>query len=366
MRILHLSTWETGGAAIAATRLSNTLNEMGEKSEVLHMSSRIPAYIDAAIGKLAHLNNPIFHSYNFFGKNISAKISEFKPDIIHIHWIGAGFIRPESLAKYHLPIVWTLHDLWPLCGAEHLPGSNRFKDGYLNDNRPSGENGLDLDRYVWERKMKVFKDLKITYVSPSNYVYEQAKSAMAMNSHKLIYIPNGVDTKIFHQTRSNQSEKMTVLFVANNPALDINKGYSDFQKAIGLLPVKLQQKIEVKIVGGEVNSDSKMVDIYSSATIAVVPSKMETLSYVTMESMACSTPVVAYAVGGIADLIDHKINGYLATPTDVKDLARGIELLLSSPKLLTQFGKSSRTKIMKDFELKKIGKRYLDLYQELI
>ena len=87
MRILHLSTWETGGAAIAVTRLSNTLNNLGVTSSVLHMSSRFPAYIDAAIGKLAHFTNPIFHSYNYFGQNLSGKINEFKPDIIHIHWI---------------------------------------------------------------------------------------------------------------------------------------------------------------------------------------------------------------------------------------------------------------------------------------
>jgi glycosyltransferase involved in cell wall biosynthesis len=329
------------------------------------MSSRIPAYIDAAIGKLAHFSNPIFHSYNYFGQNIIAKINEFKPDIIHIHWIGAGYIRPESLSQYDLPIVWTLHDLWPLCGAEHLPGSSRFKDGYLKDNRPSGESGLDLDRYVWERKMRVFKDLNITYVSPSNYVYEQANSAMAMSGHNLVYIPNGVDTKIFHNNKTNISGKLTVLFVANNPGLDINKGYSDFQKSISLLPAKLRQNIEVKIIGGGVTSESEMADIYSSATVTVVASKVETLSYVTMESMACGTPVVAYAVGGIPDLIDHKINGYLAIPTDVKDLARGIELILKSRKIAEGYSKAGRAKIIKHFSMDNIAKKYADLYRQI-
>ena len=143
MKILHLSTWQTGGAAIAAIRLSDELNRMGVESQTLHMSTKLPAYIDAAIGKLTNTTNPIFHSYNYYGANISQNIADFKPDIIHIHWIGAGFITPESLAKFDLPIVWTLHDLWPLCGAEHLPGTNRFKTGYTKENRPSVESGLD-------------------------------------------------------------------------------------------------------------------------------------------------------------------------------------------------------------------------------
>jgi glycosyltransferase involved in cell wall biosynthesis len=365
MRILHLSTWETGGAAIAATRLSNTLSGLGVKSKVLHMSSRFPAYVDTAIGKLTRTPNPIFHSYNYYGANIEDKIAQFKPDFIHIHWIGAGFITPESVAKFGLPIVWTLHDLWPLCGAEHLPGSSRMIDGYLSSNRPSIDKGLDLDRYVWERKLKSFKDLNITYIAPSHYVYEQAKQAKALGIHKLVYIPNGVDVKIFHPVELKTTNKKIVLFVANNPELDMNKGYLDFQKAISLLPDKLRMNIEVKVVSGEISSEKELANIYSTAVVTVVPSKMETLSYVTMESLACGTPVVAYRVGGIPDLIDHQTNGYLANPGEIKDLARGIESIVTSPKIIAEYSKSGRAKIIKHFSMDNIAKKYLDLYRQM-
>lgn len=371
MKILHLSTWETGGAAIAATRLSNTLTELGETSEVLHMSSRIPAYIDAAIGKMAHFSNPIFHSYNYFGQNISAKIAEYKPDIIHIHWIGAGFIRPESLSKYHLPIVWTLHDLWPLCGAEHLPavaglpGSGRFTEGYLKNNRPSGETGLDLDRYVWERKLNSFKNLDLTYVAPSRYVHDMAKSAYSLGKHKLVYLPNGVDTQIFTPT-PDLTRRPTILFVAMNPGLDPNKGYPDFCRAVALLPTHLRDSFQIKVIGGEVTKEQEMAKAYGSAVLTVVASKIENLPYVAMESMACGTPVVAYAVGGIPDLIDHELNGYLAIPADVKDLARGIEKLLNDQKLLLEYSRAARVKIIANFDLDQVAKKYLALYQSLI
>lgn len=365
MRILHLSTWKTGGAAIAASRLSNKLNSLGINSEVLHMSNRLPAYIDAAIGKLTKTANPIFHSYNYFGEDISGKIREFKPDIIHIHWVGAGFITPESLAQFNSPIVWTLHDLWPLCGAEHLPGSNRYIDGYLKNNRPSRDKGLDLDLYVWERKMKVFKNLNISFIAPSKYVFEHAKRSKLIDSHKLLYIPNGLDMEVFNPVRKKISDKKVVLFVANNPLLDLNKGYLDFQKAISLLPTKLQKNLEIKIVRGEVSRDRDMAKIYSSATVTVVPSKMETLSFVTMESMVCGTPVVAYKVGGIPDLIDHNINGYLAKPGDIRDLSAGIEKILSSSALTKKYGEAGREKI-KSFDIKNVARKYRDLYRDLI
>lgn len=362
MRILHLSTWETGGAAIAATRLSHILNELDETSEVFHMSSRFPAYIDAAIGKLAHFTNPIFHSYNYFGQNISAKIKEFNPDIIHIHWIGAGFVTPESLAKFNLPIVWTLHDLWSLCGAEHLPGSNRLDEGYKISNRPVGESGLDLDRYVWERKNKTFKDLNITFVSPSKYILEQAKKSKLISNHKLICIPNGIDTNIFDPIKS---ERKTILFVAMNPGLDPNKGYADFKQSITYLSKKYLKKYSVKVIGGEIKDERNMAQLYQGAVVTVVSSKMENLPFVIMESMACGTPVVAYNVGGIPDLIDHKVNGYLARPGDTKDLAYGIESILKSPKIAAEYSKSGRAKIIKHFSMGNIAKRYLDLYRQM-
>lgn len=366
MKILHLSTWKTGGAAMAATRLSSSLTNIGVESQVLHMSSRLPAYFDAAIGKLTHTANPIFHSYNYFGENISAKIARFKPDIIHVHWIGAGFITPEQLASFGLPIVWTLHDLWPLCGAEHLPGSGRMFDGYLKTNRPSLDRGLDLDRYVWERKLKSFKNLNLAYVAPSHYVYDLAKQSKAISSHRLIYIPNGIDTRIYKPANTAKSHKQIILFVAMNSKLDSNKGYADFLKAVSLLPNDLRNNIEIKIVGGEITSELEMAHQYQAARVTVISSHIETLSFIAMESLSCGTPVVAYRVGGIPDLVSHQTSGYLAKPYDVKDLAQGITRIITSPKLASQYGKAGRSTVIAHFRLDQVAKQYRDLYQELI
>lgn len=363
MKVLHLSTWRTGGAAIAATRLSDQLNQLGVESRVLNMSSKMPAYIDAAIGKLANFANPIFHSYNYFGQDISATIKKFKPDILHIHWIGAGFVTPESLAKYDLPIVWTLHDLWPLCGAEHLPGSHRFEHGYYKKNRPTGDSGIDLDRLVWERKEKSFKNLRITFVSPSSYLEKLALKAKIGGNHRILKIGNGVDIDIF---KPGTVKREYILFVAMNPNLDPNKGYADFQKAISLLPKEILDKYSIKVIGGEIKDQKIMADIYCSAVVTVVPSRMENLPFVAMESMACGTPVVAYHVGGISDLVDHGQNGYLAKPYEVKDLSAGVQKILTSTSLQKEYGQNARERIVKFFDLVEMAKKYNELYEGLI
>ena len=367
MKILHLSTWETGGAAKATTRLSTALNNLGVDSQILHMSSRLPAYLDAAIAKLTHTVNPIFHSYNYFGEDISKKIAEFKPDILHIHWIGAGFIRPESLAKYGLPIVWTLHDLWPLCGGEHLPSTPRFQAGYFPGSRPTGEWGLDLNRLVWERKLKSFKDLNLTYVAPSRYVREIASSAKSIQGHHLEYIANGLDVEIYKPNKNKHNkDKSIIFFAAMNPQLDPNKGYVDFVKSIALLSPNIRDRVAIKTIGGKITTEIEMARLYQSATVTVVPSRIENLSFVTMESLACGTPVVAYKVGGIPDLVEHGKNGYLAKPYDIKDLSRGIEKIITSPVLQKEYGKYGREKIVKSFNLSTVAKKYLELYESLI
>jgi len=354
MKVLHLSTWSTGGAAIASTRLSAKLNKNGVESKILHMSNKFPAYVDAVISKFSRTDNPIFRSFNFYGQNIQSEIAQFQPDVLHIHWIGAGFITPESLAKFDLPIVWTLHDLWPMCGASHLPLQGVFHTHDL------------LDRLVWSRKQKIWPKLNLTFVAPSSYVKRMAVGAKLLGKTPLEQIGNGVDIDIFKSSKDPKNQKLTVLFVAMNPHLDINKGYADFQKAIGLLPGKLRDRIQVRVISGNVIEEGKLVKIYNSATVTVVPSKMETLSFVAMESLACGTPVVAYRVGGIPDLVEHGVNGYLASPYDVKDLAHGIEKIIASPKIQKEYGIIAREKIVKCFDIKNVAKQYLSLYQELI
>jgi len=366
MKILHLSTWPEGGAAKAAIRLSTQLNLSGTESRVLHMSTKIPSYIDAVIGKLTKSTNPIFHSYNYFGENISHDISKFKPDIIHIHWIGAGYIRPESLVKLGQPIVWTLHDLWPLCGAEHFPSSlKRFTEGYLSTNRGKLDKGLDLDRFVWQRKQDILPKLNLNFIAPSKYMFNIAKRAKSLNSHKLVYIPNGLNPNIYNLKRSTSGKKAMILFVAMNPDFDINKGYTDFIQAVELLPKNLQKTTIVKVVRGDVKNEKKLASIYSQANITVVSSKIENLPFVIMESLASGTPVVSYNVGGISDLVSHKVNGYLARPNDIKDLSEGIQFILKNLDIQRQYGINGRRRISKDFNISNIAKEHLKLYKEI-
>ena len=85
-----------------------------------------------------------------------------------------------------------------------------------------------------------------------------------------------------------------------------------------------------------------------------------------MESLACGTPVIAFDVGGMPDMIEHQINGYLAKPFDTSDLAAGINWVLSDENRHKELCLKAREKAVNCFDIKKVARRYADLYGDIV
>ena len=98
----------------------------------------------------------------------------------------------RDIALINKPLVWTLHDMWPICGAEHVSFDMRWRDGYLACNRPMDESGFDLNRWTWERKCKYWK-LPIQIVTPSRWLSSCVRESYLMNDWPVTVIPNCLD-----------------------------------------------------------------------------------------------------------------------------------------------------------------------------
>jgi glycosyltransferase involved in cell wall biosynthesis len=117
---------------------------------------------------------------------------------------------------------------------------------------------------------------------------------------------------------------------------------------------------------GTVTDDRMMAAIYSASDVFVLPSRSESFSLTTQEALACGTPVVAFNSGGPKDLIDHKVNGYLAEPFDTADLARGITWVLEDPERHARLRAAARAKAEREYEITHITRRYLALYEDIL
>jgi glycosyltransferase involved in cell wall biosynthesis len=116
---------------------------------------------------------------------------------------------------------------------------------------------------------------------------------------------------------------------------------------------------------GYISDDISLATLYSSADLTLVPSLQEALGNVTIESLSCGTPVVAFDIGGSKDIIDHKINGYLAKPYDPDDFANGIRWVLDNPNY-NELRQNAREKILKEFDSKVVARKYIELFNQIL
>jgi glycosyltransferase involved in cell wall biosynthesis len=98
----------------------------------------------------------------------------------------------------------------------------------------------------------------------------------------------------------------------------------------------------------------------------VMPSLQEAFGKTLIEAMACGTPVVAFGGGGPDDIIDHRIDGYLAQPGDPADLAAGIAWGLAAVAAGADLGRLARAKVEAAFDIDVVAARYHALYQRIL
>ncbi len=174
-------------------------------------------------------------------------------------------------------------------------------------------------------------------------------------------------------------DKKLILFGAVAATSDINKGFKELSKALQKLrgtdiefvvfgSSKPERAPEFKFKAhyvGRLQDDISLVTLYSACNVMVVPSLQENLPNTIMESLSCVTPVVAFDVGGNSDMIEHKLNGYLAKPFDTDDLARGIEWILNNENY-DKLCQNAREKVLKEFDSKVVAKKYIELYEKIL
>jgi len=409
MKILHLSTSDIeGGAARAAYRLHQGLKATDVDSQML---VRAKSSIDRAViqeqTKLTKLGPSLnglplrfyphrqsgLFSPQWFPDAIAPKVKQLDPDIIHLHWIYNGYLQIETLTKFNKPIVWTTHDMGAFTGGCHYTGKC---DQYTNScgacpQLKSNKVG-DLSRWVWNRKAKAWKDLNLTVVCASSWMAECARASSLFKNLRVEVIPYGLDLekykpieqKLARKLLDLPQDKQLVLF-GTSPGIigDPRKGFQLLQPALqNLNQFGWQEKLELVVFGasqpenpinlgfrthylGQFQDDISLALVYSSADVMVVPSIQEAYGQTASESLACGTPVVAFAATGPKDIIDHQYNGYLANPFEIEDFAKGIAWILEN-NCNQKLRIAAREKAEREFALDLQADRYLSVYQELL
>jgi glycosyltransferase involved in cell wall biosynthesis len=401
-----------GGAARAASRLQLGLLEAGVDCRMLVQHKRGDAATvsgpETQFDKLfsvfrPHLdalpvrfypNRPIVNfSPAIVPDNLTIRAARFHPDIIHLHWMGAGFLRLENLKRFNKPVVWTLHDSWAFTGGCFVPFPCVRYTGKCGECPVLGsKRERDLSRRVWERKERNWQGLNLTVVTPSRWLGECAKSSSLFRHTRIEVIPNGLDLNQYRpvtkqaarQLLSLPQDKKLLLFGGMRSTSDRNKGFHLLVPALKTIADGgWNEKAELLVLGaseaagtqeiglptrflGSLQDENSIALYYGAADAFIAPSMQENLPYSIMEAMACGTPCIGFDTGGIKDLIVHEQTGYLARPFDIEDLGKGIAWVLDDEERHQRMSHYCWSKVENEFSLPKVAKQYQNLYQEIL
>jgi glycosyltransferase involved in cell wall biosynthesis len=331
-----------------------------------------------------------------FGMDITDSQIVKESEIIHLHWINFGFLSIASLQKIfktQKPVVWTLHDMWAFTGGCHHSGEcgNYQKSCGNCEKFLKNPANNDLSNQIWQEKANAFEGANLTVITCSQWLGNRAKQSSLFKNIRVESIPNPIDIDIFYpidKTKARQrfrisEDKKYILFAAMR--IDaVGKGFAYFAEAMTVISNQLSvnqkdsSEIEIIVFGqaeasdfvslpfkvnilGRLSDLSTIAHAYSAASVFVIPSLEENLPNTIMESMACGTPVVGFEVGGIPEMIDHKLNGYLAKYKSAEDLANGIYWVLYQSDYQS-LCHNSRIKVVENYSEKVVAEKYRKVY----
>lgn len=410
MKSLMLSTFELqGGAARSARRLHEQLRQIGVDNRMLvqyrssndqwimggerilaRLAGKFRPYLDGLPLLLyrSRLSPP--WSLAWLSKNIDFELSNYSPDLIHLHGIGHGFFSLNNIKNLSKPLIWTMHDSWAFTGGCHLPGAcDRYHVDCGRCPQLNARHEHDLSRWVWHRKADCWPKLDVTFVAPSRWLAQCARSSSLLGSMPIVVIPNGIDTSHFvpgdcstaRDSLGLPQKGLVLLYGASSFTRDSNKGFLHLTRALSKVAASYGQRdLTVVLFGdnnfkdteiegiavrsyGAVTSDEKLISLYRAADLFVLPSLQENLPNTVMEAMACGTPCVAFDVGGVGDLVSHCENGYVARGGNENELSEGIMWMLADSDRRDMMGRNARHTIASGFSLNQVAERYLRLFE---
>lgn len=369
MKIVAFSTYYSrGGAGKAAFKFCKLLVESGADLS-LYTSQQVKSdqnyswvhylrtsnsntwkLIDSVMRRVLCLKGLGLYSSGLIGRvdKQAMKSVVADADVILLFWVNDGFISISDIryiSRKSVPIYWRLSDQWPLSNGLHyiepaavsrLPSISRFA---LNI----------LDRF----KQNSLTSNNIHYIAPSQWIYKLACRRIG-GDERVVYLPTTVDLVQFTpdkrlrgRLRYNFDDKsLYILYGAESSTTDPRKGYDLLRTALAKLPTSyLDKSIKLVIFGGKGSFEKGALPVevitlgrldfsldlpflYAACDVFVAPARMENLANTCLEAIASGLPVISFDVGGMPDVIENNVNGFLTRPYDCTQFGLNILTVL--------------------------------------
>ncbi|MBN2106685.1 MAG: glycosyltransferase [Deltaproteobacteria bacterium] len=337
-----------------------------------------------------------WEDFHFPGTRKLLQLTPKTPDILHCHNLHGGYfdLRMLPTLSRRLPTVLTLHDEWLLSGhCAHSLACDRWREGCgrCPDVSVYPMIRRDASAFNWRRKRKIYARCRLYAATPSRWLMNRIEQSMLAECivEKCV-IPNGVDLSLFQpqdgkaaRDRLNlPQDACIVLFVANRVRKNVFKDFEAVCRAVGIASQKRRHKSFLLLALGEEAPDERAGDAlirfipyhddaatvalyYQAADLYLHAAKADTFPTTILEALACATPVVATAVGGIPEQVKHGETGFLAPFGDAEALADSIVRITQDPELRAAMSAAARKDAELRFDFAQTASAYLAWYSEL-
>lgn len=427
MIVDFVSTSTAGGAGIAARRLHESLRRAGVESRFWcrslsdspgldasyhvmsgptgseapwwrrvwqHVGKRVRSKLHKRQWKRSLRGRP--EGLEIFSPATAPEATPFRPDppsdLLHLHWIARLLDFPSFFASLRpeLPILWTMHDLFPITGGCHYSnGCHAYarECGHCPQLGIRGKN--DLAHQAFHIKADAIRGRNLHVVAPSRWLAREARRSPILAGAKSIHwIPYGLDLRRYapldrqaaRQALGIPPDRLIVGFGAESLE-NRRKGIPELVEALGrvnlLTPVHglafgagrlpaSSQPLPPVHSTGYLQTPEQQVLAYSAMDVFVLPSLEENLAQTGLEALACGVPIVGFDTGGTPDFVRPGRTGMLARCGDAQDLARQIHWLLESPQERDQMGRTAREVACEEYDDHLQAHRYQELYRSIL
>ena len=387
MNILHINTIDNkGGAAKIAWYLREELQKRGHTSP-MYVGIKYSNDPDVHVipwrflqHKLMHLTGSDLH---FTPSDLILKTEEYKnADVIHCHNLHSGFFDLSTMQKMakEKPVIWTIQDLWPMTA------------GCTDTGRCLGERPRRFFLFLWDRRKAILKEKEKIYrhtdmhvVAGSKWTKRHMENSI-LKDNKQCLIHNAIDTRLFTPYDKKEErkrlglplDKKIILFVAVGGSQNGTKGWNFVKRTmdhyqnsadvtflcIGGAPREKEKNV---IYVDYIEDKTLLARYYSASDVFLYPTMADSFGLVVAEAMACGTPVVTFNADAIPELVEHKVNGYVAEYKNFADLLTGLQWVLELNREKTKKMRADCSeKITENFSLDTMVEKYLELYKNAL
>jgi len=323
-------------------------------------------------------------------RKIEALIKEVKPDIAHLHNI-AHQISPsilDSLKKFDLPVIQTLHDYKVICPTynmiaggrvcERCKGHQYYQAVLQRCNKGSFSFSLLNSAEMYVHKLSRIYERNVDFfISPSDFLRNKVIQ-FGIDGGKIFHIPNFVDPReysphyeaedyfVYFGRISEEKGLLTLIRsvrdIKSSRLLIIGEG-----ELRGRLEGYISEKDIANIEFSGYMGEEQLKSVIGNSMFVVVPSEWyENCPYSVLEAFALGKLVVGSNIGGIPELIEEGVDGFLFEPGNSEELSEKIAYLISRPRLREEMGRNARKKVEENYNPELYYERLMKIYQRLM